>query len=83
MVNITKLKHKLGKGIPPAPGETNNNLQVPAREKLEKKTVLQFSIPETIQREFSSEAGQRFGFKKGSKSDLFVAMWEAYKKNKS
>ena len=25
------------------------------------------------------EAGRRFGFKKGSKSDLFIAMWEEYK----
>ena len=83
MANLTKLKPKSRKGIPPAPEETNNNLQAPAREKSDKKTVLQFSIPETIQREFSSEAGHRFGFKKGSKSDLFVAMWEAYKNNKS
>lgn len=83
MANIAKLKPKAGKGTPPALEKTNNNLETPPREKSENKTVLQFSIPETIQREFSTEAGQRFGFKKGSKSDLFIAMWEEYKKQKS
>lgn len=83
MANISKLKPKAGKGTPPPPEKTNNNLQTPPREKTEQKTVMQFSIPETIQKEFSTEAGQRFGFKKGSKSDLFIAMWEAYKNNKS
>lgn len=83
MANIAKLKPKTGKGTPPAPENTNNNLQTQPREKSEKKTVMQFSIPEIIQSEFSTEAGQRFGFKKGSKSDLFIAMWEAYKNERS
>lgn len=83
MANIAKLKPKTGKGTPPAPEYTNNNLQTQPREKSEKKTVMQFSIPEIIQSEFSTEAGQRFGFKKGSKSDLFIAMWEAYKNERS
>lgn len=82
MADIEKLKIKVGKGVPPAPETTNNNLKYPPREKPEIKTVMQFSIPEAIQREFSAEAGQRFGFKKGSKSDLFIALWEAYKNNK-
>ena len=35
-------------------------------------------MPEHILDEFSKEAGERFGFKKGSKSDLFVAMFDEY-----
>ncbi len=79
MANFEKLKPKIGKGSPPAPETTNDNLKTSPREKVDKKTVMQFSISESIQMEFSTEAGKRFGFKKGSKSDLFIAMWEAYK----
>lgn len=49
MADIAKLKPKAGKGTPPAPEKTNNNLQTPPREKSEEKTVMQFSIPETVE----------------------------------
>ncbi len=84
MASITKLKKKVAqKGTPPSPNTTNTNLRKPAREKPIKKGKIEFSVPEYMLDEFSKEAGERFGFKKGSKSDLFISMWEEYKKRKS
>lgn len=87
MTDVTKLK-PADKGAPPPvetkttkgkpPSETNDNLNEPPREAPVKKTKIEFSVPETMANAFSQEAGQRFGFKKGSKSDLFIAMWQEY-----
>lgn len=81
MADLTKLK--AGKGRPPAPEITNANLKKPPREGHVKKTKIEFSVPEHMVQEFSQEAGQRFGFKKGSKSDLFIAMWQEYQDRKA
>lgn len=79
MADMTKLKARsAGKGTPPAPDVTNQNLKATPREKPTKKAKIEFSVPEHILDDFAQEAGRRFGFKKGSKSDLFVAMWEDY-----
>ena len=84
MADLAKLKTKTaGKGIPPAPDVTNTNLRTPSREKPTKKGKIEFSVPEPLLDEFAQEAGRRFGFKKGSKSDLFLAMWEEYNRRKS
>ena len=89
MADLTKLK-PADKGAPPTvetksgkeksapPTETNDNLNKPPREDPVKKTKIEFSVPEAMANAFSQEAGQRFGFKKGSKSDLFIAMWQEY-----
>ena len=74
---------KVGKGEPPPVKKTNDNLAAPPREKPIKKGKIEFSVPEIMLDDFAQEAGQRFGFKKGSKSDLFVAMWEEYKTRKT
>ena len=79
MADIAKLKPAAGKGTPPAPEVTNTNLKISPREKPEKKGKIEFSVPENILDEFAQEAGKRFGFRKGSKSDLFIAMWDEYK----
>lgn len=79
MADIAKLKPAAGKGTPPAPEVTNTNLKTSPREKPEKKGKIEFSVPENILDEFAQEAGKRFGFRKGSKSDLFIAMWDEYK----
>ena len=79
MADIAKLKPAAGKGTPPAPEVTNTNLKTSPREKPEKKGKIEFSVPENILDEFAQEAGNRFGFRKGSKSDLFIAMWDEYK----
>ena len=95
MVDITKLKSKADKGAPPPPEqlrtvkgsppretpprETNENLSDSLRERPVAKAKIEFSVPEGLLNEFAQEAGRRFGFKKGSKSNLFVALWEEYK----
>ena len=83
MADLGKLKARTGKGTPPAPEVTNQNLKTLPREKPAKKGKIEFSVPENILDEFAQEAGHRFGFKKGSKSDLFVAIWNEYKSRKT
>ena len=80
MANLETLKAKTaGRGIPPPPDVTNTNLKTSPRGKPAKKSKIEFSVPEPLLDEFAQEAGRRFGFKKGSKSNLFLAMWEEYK----
>ena len=79
MADIAKLKPAAGKGTPPALEVTNTNLNTSPRDKPAKKGKIEFSVPENILDEFAQEAGKRFGFRKGSKSDLFIAMWDEYK----
>ena len=79
MVNVAKLKPRnVSKGTPPGPDVTNSNLRTPPREKPVRKAKIEFSVPEHILDDFAKEAGGRFGFRKGSKSDLFIAMWNEY-----
>ena len=40
---------------------------------------LQVRIPKAVFEEFSEQAGREFGFSHGSKKQLFLRMWEAYK----
>ena len=83
MADLTRLKARARKGTPPTPEVTNSNLKTPPREGQVKKTKIEFSVPEHMANEFSQEAGQCFGFKKGSKSDLFIAMWQEYQARKA
>lgn len=84
MTNLAKLQSKrVQKGTPPAVDVTNSNLTRPPRDKPGKKAKIEFSVPEYILDDFAKEAGERFGFKKGSKSDLFIAMWDEYKDRKT
>jgi len=80
MASVTKLKTKprgKGKGEPPSIRVTNENLKTGTKPI--KKGKIEFSVPEDMLDEFSLAAGSRFGFKKGCKSELFIAMWEEYK----
>jgi hypothetical protein len=36
-------------------------------------------VPPEVFEAFSARAGEEFGFSKGAKSQLFLAMWEAYR----
>ena len=45
----------------------------------EKNKPLQLMVPPEVFLAFSALAGDEFGFTKGSKSRLFLAMWKAYK----
>lgn len=85
MTDFSNMKRR-GKGVsPPSPDDTNSNLEIPrslrrdTRAKPSKNAHVQFSIPLEVVNEFSIEAGKRFGFRKGSKSELFMAIWEDYK----
>ena len=79
MASVAKLKARgTGKGTPPAPDVTNSNLKTSPREKPERRAKIEFSVPEHILDDFAREAGERFGFRKGSKSDLFIAIWNEY-----
>ena len=35
-------------------------------------------VPPNVFDAFSEEAGRRFGYRKGGKSKLFLAMWHSY-----
>ena len=72
-LDVNKLKRP-GKGIPPAPVETHNNLVKPASG----RTVpLQVNIDPEVKREFRVYAAEH----DIDMSDLFTAMWQYYKAN--
>ncbi len=84
MADVAKLRpRRAAKGMPPPPEVTNPNLSTPPRDKPAKKAKIEFSVPAHVLDDFAREAGERFGFKKGSKSDLFIAMWNEYKTRKA
>ena len=76
MLNIKNL-HK--KGMPIARDKSQNIIQDSVVSK-DKKKPLQVMISQELFEEFSIFAGQNFGFKKGTKSKLFLEIWRAYKK---
>jgi hypothetical protein len=72
-VTLNKLKRP-GKGTPPAPAETSNNLVKPQTG----KTVpLQVNIDPETKREFRVYSAEH----DIDMSNLFVAMWRYYKQN--
>jgi hypothetical protein len=77
MANLGRLKTKAAnKGTPPQ--ATNRNLKTQPREKPVPTRKIEFSVPETVFDDFSEASFKRFGFKKGAKSKLFLAMWEEF-----
>lgn len=79
MANTSILK----KGAPPLREKTANVIQADPRKSECKNKPLQVMIPPEIFDAFSARAGETFGFSKGSKSLLFMAMWESYNSMKS
>ena len=82
--NLGKKKPKPAayKGEPPTPIETTQNLKQVPREGKEPRRYLNLSVPESVADEFDQEALKRFGFKKGSKADMFIALWQEYREQK-
>lgn len=80
MANTSILK----KGAPPARETVENVIQADPRpsegkaKPAEKNKPLQLMVPPEVFEAFSARAGGEFGFSKGSKSQLFLAMWDAY-----
>ena len=75
--NITKLKR--GKGAPPPADVTPDVIADDTRPEKTELRPLQVRIPKAIFEEFSEQAGREFAFSHGSKKQLFLRMWEAYK----
>ena len=74
MVNTSALK----KGVPPLRENNRNPIQTDPRPTEGKNKPLQLMVPPEVFLAFSARSGEEFGFKKGAKSRLFLAMWEAY-----
>lgn len=78
--NVTKLK---GKGAPPKMDDSPDPIQTNPRPEVGPTKPLQVRLPDDVFEDFSRTAGERFGFSKGAKKQLFLEMWEVYKSNKS
>jgi hypothetical protein len=75
--NIAKLKSS--KGVPPPAEATPDVIAEDTRPENVELKPLQVRIPKAIFEEFSERAGREFGFSHGSKKQLFLKMWQAYK----
>jgi hypothetical protein len=75
--NIAKLKSS--KGAPPPAEATPDVIAEDTRPENVELKPLQVRIPKAIFEEFSERAGREFGFSHGSKKQLFLKMWQAYK----
>lgn len=71
----------LKKGAPPARQSTTSVIAADPRPTEGKNKPLQIMVPPEIFDAFSKRAGEDFGFRKGSKKELFLTMWEKYSKS--
>lgn len=76
MANTSSL---LKKGAPPTREPAVSVIEADPRRDEGRKQPLQVKIPPEVHTAFSARAGEEFGFTSGSKTKLFLAMWEAYK----
>ncbi len=74
MTNTRALK----KGVPPQRQEEKSIIKTDPRPTEGKNRPLQVMVPPEIFNAFSAQAGKEFGFTKGAKSQLFLAMWHKY-----
>lgn len=79
MANTAILK----KGAPPPREMAPNIIQADPRPTEGKNKPLQVMVPPEVFEAFGERAGRDFGFSKGAKSQLFLAMWDAYVSRKS
>lgn len=73
--NTNALKKK---GAPPPRAKVADVIKADPRPSDGKNKPLQVMVPPDVFEAFSQRAGEDFGFSKGAKSQLFLAMWEAY-----
>lgn len=78
MANTSLLK----KGAPPPREKAKNVIKDDPRPAEGKNKPLQVMVPPSVFEAFSARAGEEFGFSKGGKSQLFLAMWESYSATK-
>ena len=74
MTNASALR----KGSPPRRETTKSPIDADPRPPEGKNKPLQLMVPPDVFEAFSARAGEEFGFTKGAKSRLFLALWEAY-----
>lgn len=74
MANTSMLK----KGAPPPREKAGNVIKADPRPSEGKNKPLQVQVPQEVFEAFGARAGEEFGFSKGAKSQLFLAMWESY-----
>jgi len=77
MANTSALR----KGAPQARSATKDVTKADPRPVEGKNKPLQVMVPPEVFDAFSTKAGEQFGFNKGSKSQLFMAMWANYMKS--
>ena len=75
IANTSALKKK---GQLPRRENNPNLIHTNPRSQRAKNRPLQLMVPPEVFLAFSARAGEEFGFMKGSKSRLFLAMWNAY-----
>lgn len=75
MANTSALRKK---GTPPRRENNPNLIRTNPRSRRVKNKPLQLMVPPDVFLAFSARAGEEFGFIKGSKSRLFLAMWKKY-----
>ena len=68
----------LRKGNPPRRETNKSSIDADPRPPEGKNKPLQLMVPPDVFRAFSARAGEEFGFTKGAKSRLFLAIWDAY-----
>lgn len=78
MANTSILK----KGAPPPREKAQNVIAADPRPSEAKNKPLQVMVPPEVFEAFGARAGEEFGFSKGAKSQLFLAMWAAYRSMK-
>lgn len=79
MVNAASLKKPTAaKGEPPKRGQGIDPIKADTRAATP-NTRLNLSVPQTVFDEFSQLAGEECGFKKGAKTEFFMAMLEDWK----
>jgi len=77
MANTSALR----KGAPLARSDAKDITKSDPRPVEGKNKPLQVMVPPEVFDAFSQKAGEQFGFSKGSKSQLFMAMWHNYMKS--
>jgi hypothetical protein len=81
-VDVGKLKRGMAsatKGTPPTAEEAKDVVAENVRPEEVIQRPLQVRVPASVFEEFSERAGREFGFTHGSKKQLFLKMWDAYK----
>lgn len=71
------------KGEPPKRTKSAPVIKTDTRPSQEKGKGIQFMIPPSVIDDFGREAGENFGFTKGSKSQMFLKLFEFYNQNKA